>query len=61
LVAKLPPCIVAMEACCGAHHLGRLFADLVLHTAAYWLMLTVRGAIPKARDSAKAEFAVNQH
>lgn len=27
LVTKLPPCIVAMEACCGAHHLGRLFAD----------------------------------
>ena len=27
LVAKLPPCIVAMEACCGAHYLGRLFAD----------------------------------
>lgn len=27
LVAKLPPCIVAMEACRGAHHLGRLFAD----------------------------------
>ncbi|MFV0644779.1 MAG: IS110 family transposase [Sphingomonadaceae bacterium] len=25
-VAKLPPCVVAMEACCGAHHLGRLFA-----------------------------------
>ena len=25
-VAKLPQCIVAMEACCGAHHLGRLFA-----------------------------------
>jgi len=25
--AKLPPCIVAMEACCGAHHLGRLFAN----------------------------------
>jgi transposase len=22
--AILPPCIVAMEACCGAHHLGRL-------------------------------------
>jgi transposase len=22
----LPPCIVAMEACCGAHHLGRLLA-----------------------------------
>lgn len=25
-VAKLPACIIAMEACCGAHHLGRLFA-----------------------------------
>src|SRR5690606_42125338 len=25
-VAKLPTCIVAMEACCGAHHLGRVFA-----------------------------------
>ena len=26
LVAKLPSCIVGMEACCGAHHLGRPFA-----------------------------------
>jgi transposase len=26
LAAKLPPCMVAMEACCGAHHLGRIFA-----------------------------------
>jgi transposase len=25
-VGNLPACIVAMEACCGAHHLGRLFA-----------------------------------
>jgi len=25
-VGKLPACIVAMEACCGAHHLGRLVA-----------------------------------
>ena len=24
LVAKFPGCVVAMEACCGAHHLGRL-------------------------------------
>jgi transposase len=24
--AKLPPCVVAMEACCGAHHLGRVFS-----------------------------------
>jgi hypothetical protein len=30
---------------------------LVLHTAAYWLMLIVRDAIPKTRDLAKAEFA----
>ena len=26
LAAKLPPCMVAMGACCGAHHLGRVFA-----------------------------------
>ena len=25
LVEQLPQCIVGMEACCGAHHLGRLF------------------------------------
>jgi transposase len=25
--AKLPKCIVAMEACCGAHHLGRVLAE----------------------------------
>ena len=30
---------------------------LVLHTAAYWLMLTVRDAIPSPRDLARAEFA----
>jgi transposase len=24
---KLPACTVAMEACCGAHHLGRVLAD----------------------------------
>ena len=24
LAAKLSPCVIAMEACCGAHHLGRL-------------------------------------
>ena len=24
-VEKLPTCVIAMEACCGAHHLGRLF------------------------------------
>jgi Transposase DDE domain group 1 len=30
---------------------------LILHTAAYWLMLTVRDAIPKAHALANAEFA----
>jgi transposase len=25
--AKLPACVVAMEACCGAHHMGRALAD----------------------------------
>jgi hypothetical protein len=30
---------------------------LVLHTASCWLMLTVRGAIPKARELATTEFA----
>jgi hypothetical protein len=26
LTSALPPCIIAIEACCGAHHLGRLLA-----------------------------------
>jgi hypothetical protein len=30
---------------------------LVLHTAAYWLMLTVRDAVPKPQPLALAEFA----
>ena len=25
--AKLPACVVAMEACCGAHYLGRLLTN----------------------------------
>ena len=28
LAAKLAPCTVAMEACCGAHHMGRTLAAL---------------------------------
>src|SRR4028119_795782 len=27
LGAKLPACVVAMEACCGAHHLGRVMRE----------------------------------
>lgn len=30
---------------------------LVVHTAAYWLMLGLRDAIPKLRDLARVEFA----
>ncbi len=30
---------------------------LVLHTAAYWLLLAVRDAVPAVRDLAKAEFS----
>jgi transposase len=26
LVASLPPCLIGMEACSGAHHWARLFA-----------------------------------
>ncbi len=26
--AKLPGCVVAMEACCGAHHMGRVLARI---------------------------------
>lgn len=28
LAAKLTPCVMAMEACCGAHHMGRALATL---------------------------------
>ena len=28
LAAKLAPCTMAMEACCGAHHMGRSLAAL---------------------------------
>src|SRR5689334_8580487 len=28
LASKLPQCVVAMEACCGAHHLGRVLKSL---------------------------------
>ena len=34
---------------------------LVLHTAAYWLMLTVRDAIPEPQPLATAEFATLRH
>ena len=27
LMSSLPPCVVAMEACCGAHHIGRVLRE----------------------------------
>ena len=30
LAKKLPACIVGMEACCGAHHLGRALPRTVM-------------------------------
>ena len=27
LAAGPPPCVMAMEACCGAHHLGHILVD----------------------------------
>jgi len=27
LASSLAPCVMAMEACCGAHHLGRILRD----------------------------------
>jgi transposase len=27
LVSGLAPCVMALEACCGAHHLGRILRD----------------------------------
>ena len=37
-IATLPPCLIGMEACCGAHHVGRVFAtqgDVRLMPAQY--------------------------
>jgi transposase len=34
LVAALPPCTIAMEACTGAHHWARLFAQVRPHRQA---------------------------
>lgn len=33
LLGKLPRCVVAMEACCGAHHVGRAAAALDVSSA----------------------------
>ena len=48
LGAKLSPCIIAMEACCGAHHLGRVLSPLGhtvrLMSPEYDLVETSRGS-----------------
>ena len=45
----------AQDICRSVERVG--FQPKLAHTAAYWLMLTVRDAIPKARELATAEFA----
>ena len=56
LAEKLPPCIVGMEACCGAHHLGRVFAahghDVRLMLPEYYSLRTMPTA---ATHMSKAE------
>ena len=29
LASRMPMCVMAMEACCGAHHLGRVLHGMV--------------------------------
>ena len=33
LAAEMSPCVMAMEACCGAHHLGRVLREQGHHRA----------------------------
>ena len=46
LAEKLPPCIVGMEACCGAHHLGRVCG---------FNLAALRPAYPIKRQRARRE------
>jgi hypothetical protein len=39
---------------------SKFSSHCIEHTAAYWLMLAVREAIPKARDLASIEFATRR-
>ena len=53
LVRKHAGCVVAMEACCGAHHLGRVFAEagheVRLMSPEYVLRLSIATAsVPSA-------------
>ena len=34
LIAQLPPCVIGMEACSGAHHWARLFRPVQPHRQA---------------------------
>ncbi len=53
LAAQLSPCVVAMEACCGAHHLGRLFAthghEVRLMSPEYVRPYEAAGGFPAAK------------
>ena len=48
LAEKLPPCVVGMEACCGAHHLG-----LRVCRAGAWSVLDVAGVCAPLREGAE--------
>ena len=48
LASGLVPCLVAMEACCGAHHLGR-----ILRAMGHQVRLNVTGIRSAVREGAK--------
>jgi len=50
-----PPALASDRTSCRSPLANQM--RLILHTAAYWLMLTTRDAIPTAHTLAKAEFA----
>jgi hypothetical protein len=43
-----PPCVIAMEVCCGAHHLGRAAKSLRAARAIYYRSSRYRG-VPAPR------------
>ena len=45
---RVPPCVVGMEACCGAHHLGRVFA-----AQGHEVRLMAPGVRPAVREGAE--------
>jgi hypothetical protein len=50
-VVQLAPAVIAMEACCGAHHWGRRFRDLGIEVR---LIHEVRSALRQERQERRA-------